>query len=333
MRTTSATFGVLLVTLVALLDASDSKEPDPSTGARPGTLSRLPERIEDDHLPNAFRIHPNVISGGAPDGDQAFASLSELGVKTIISVDGARPDVDLAKKYGLRYVHMPHGYDGVPEHRAKELAKAVRDLPGPVYFHCHHGKHRSPAAAAVACIALGILKADEGQEVLRTAGTSANYRGLFDSVESARQVDAELLDELDAAFPETTDIPALADAMVAIERTNDHVQLFSRSGWKQMSKHPDLDAAHEALLLREQYTELLRTDEVRNESKRFRQLMAEGERAARALEETLQTRAAGEATETDSLKIADSALAAVNQNCVACHREFRDVPLREKAKR
>ena len=51
---------------------------------------------------------------------------SRLGVKTVISVDGAKPDVDLAKKHGMRYVHLPHGYDGVPDDRAKELAKAVR---------------------------------------------------------------------------------------------------------------------------------------------------------------------------------------------------------------
>ena len=104
-------------------------------------------------LPNAYRLHPRVISGGQPEGEQAFARLKELGVKTVISVDGARPEVELARKYGLRYVHLPHGYDGVPDERASELAKAVRDLPGPVYIHCHHGKHRSPAAATVACVA------------------------------------------------------------------------------------------------------------------------------------------------------------------------------------
>ncbi|HWL72254.1 MAG TPA: hypothetical protein VNQ74_00075, partial [Burkholderiaceae bacterium] len=98
-------------------------------------------------------------------------------------------------------------------------------------------------------------------------------------------------------------------------------------------KHPDLDAAHEALLLREHYTELLRTDEVRKESERFQHLMAEGERAARSLESTLQRHDIRESPSSDSLKAADAALAAVNQNCAACHREFRDVPLREKSKR
>src|SRR6188768_3777999 len=57
-----------------------------------------PERIDEPTLPNAYRLHEKVISGGQPDGDPAFAKLKELGVKTIISVDGAKPEVELAKK-------------------------------------------------------------------------------------------------------------------------------------------------------------------------------------------------------------------------------------------
>jgi hypothetical protein len=37
--------------------------------------------------------------------------------QTIISVDGARPNVDAAKKEGLSYVHIPIGYNGVPRKR------------------------------------------------------------------------------------------------------------------------------------------------------------------------------------------------------------------------
>ncbi|HEX5033790.1 MAG TPA: hypothetical protein VFW62_04865, partial [bacterium] len=86
------------------------------------------EKVAAKHLPNVVRVHSKVISGGLPEGDAGFKELQDLGVKTVISVDGARPDVDLAKKYGLRYVHLPHGYDGIPQSRLEELAKAVRDL-------------------------------------------------------------------------------------------------------------------------------------------------------------------------------------------------------------
>jgi protein tyrosine phosphatase (PTP) superfamily phosphohydrolase (DUF442 family) len=118
-----------------------------------------PEKLVAKRLPNPVRLHPRVISGGLPEGDEAFAELKALGVRTIVSVDGAEPDVDTATRYGLKYVHLPHGYDGIPESRVRELAKAVRELEGPLYIHCHLGKHRSPAAASAACVAAGLLPA------------------------------------------------------------------------------------------------------------------------------------------------------------------------------
>src|SRR4029453_11584488 len=141
-----------------------------------GAESDIPQRIDSELLPNAYRLADKVISGGQPQGEAGFAELKNLGVRTIISVDGAKPDVELAKKFGLRYVHLPHGYDGVPDERVRELAKAVRDLPGPIYIHCHHGKHRSPTAATVACVAAGLLRPEAALTVLKTAGTSENYR-------------------------------------------------------------------------------------------------------------------------------------------------------------
>ena len=63
-------------------------------------------------LSNVVAFHDGFYSGSAPAGDAGFDSLSSLGIKTILSVDGAMPDVELADKYGMRYVHLPIGYDG-----------------------------------------------------------------------------------------------------------------------------------------------------------------------------------------------------------------------------
>ena len=60
--------------------------------------------LQTSHLPNAVRLHEQVISGGLPDGDAGFAELRELGIKTVISVDGAKPDVATAQKHGRRTV-------------------------------------------------------------------------------------------------------------------------------------------------------------------------------------------------------------------------------------
>lgn len=283
-----------------------------------------PQRIATDHLPNTVRVHPNVLSGGQPHGEAGFAELRDLGVRTVISVDGAKPDVAAAKEYGLRYVHLPHGYDGIPEERAIELAKAVRDLPGPIYIHCHHGKHRSPAATATACVVAGLIPAIDAHGVLELAGTGPNYRGLYASAENARPVDPQVLDRLKADFPETAELPAMAEAMVAIEHSFDRMQAVAAADWKTPPAHPDVDPAHEALLLREQFTELLRTKDVWTRSESFSALLRESEEAGKQLEQALHAEGRVDPP------TARAALDRVAANCAACHKAFRDVPLGEK---
>jgi hypothetical protein len=111
-------------------------------------------RVEAAGLHNVFRLTDNLYRGSAPEGDAGFVSLQKLRVKTIISVGGARPDEDRARKSGLSYVHLPIGYDGVPQQQGLRIARAARDLPGAVYIQSHHGKHRGPAAAAVVRLCL-----------------------------------------------------------------------------------------------------------------------------------------------------------------------------------
>src|SRR5262245_19658660 len=98
--------------------------PGPAPPSAPAPAD--PARVEAPGLPNAYRLTDRLYSGGNPEGDAGFASLQQLGVRTVISVDGARPDVERARTYGLRYVHLPIGYDGVPEGQALRLARAVR---------------------------------------------------------------------------------------------------------------------------------------------------------------------------------------------------------------
>ena len=287
-----------------------------------------PERIDDPRLTNAFKLHERVISGGQPDGESAFAALREMGVKTIISVDGAKPDVDLAGKYGLRYVHLPHGYDGVPDDRAMELAKAVRDLPGPIFIHCHHGHHRSPAAASVACVGAGLIEPDQALAVLVTAGTSENYRGLYQSAQDARRFEDAKLDKLQPEFPAVAKVPPIADAMVEMEHTLDHLKLLASGGWKPIKAQPDLEPAHEALLLREHYTELARTHEIQSRPEDFRRLLADGEAAALKLESLL--RDSSLPRQQKRLHEINQVFTAVSHSCTVCHQKYRDVPLNEK---
>jgi protein tyrosine phosphatase (PTP) superfamily phosphohydrolase (DUF442 family) len=283
-----------------------------------------PIKIDSTLLPNAYRLTDKVLSGGQPQGEVAFKQLKELGVRTVISVDGAKPDVELANKYGLRYVHLPHGYDGIPGHRLLELTKAVRELPGPIYIHCHHGKHRSPAASAAACISAGFLNNDQGLGVLATAGTSKDYRGLFQTVREAKPIDAKESHNLKVEFKETVAVPPMADAMIGIEHTHDHLKTIAGAGWKATEKHADIDPPHEALLLREHFTELLRTDETKKQPAAFRRLLEQSETEAKGLEELLRS------SKPDKQRL-DAQFARITARCTSCHQTFRDIPLEEKA--
>lgn len=295
-----------------------------------GLRAGEPERVDVRHLPNAIRVHERVISGGEPDGEAAFQELARLGVKTVISVDGARPDVATARKYGIRYVHLPHGYDGIRADVAGALAKGVSELPGAVYIHCHHGKHRSPAASAVACVGAGLIEPGEALAVLKSAGTSPNYRGLYEAAEKARPIDPKTLRELRPEFPETAKLPAMAEAMVAIGHTHDHLKQLAANGWQKLVAKPDLDAPHEALLLREHYTEMLRIDEVKEQPREFIQLVEESEASARKLEEALAMWHKAGRPKDKVPSEAAQALGEVTTRCASCHKTYRDVPLSEK---
>jgi protein tyrosine phosphatase (PTP) superfamily phosphohydrolase (DUF442 family) len=306
----------------AVAAGSTQQAADPTS--EQAKLHKLPTKS----LPNAIQITPKVISGGQPDGEKGFEELEKLGVKTIISVDGAKPDLAAAKKHGLRYVHLPHGYDGIPDERVKELAKAVKELNGPIYIHCHHGKHRSPAAAAAACAAAGLIEPKQAIEILKLAGTHENYRGLYALAREVKRIDDRSLAELQVEFKETVKIPPLAEAMIELEHTHDHLKLAAAAKWKSLGEHPDIDPAHEALLLREHFTELLRNDAVAKESQQFKDLLLRSESAAKDLEAALKESPRSEA----SLVKSAAAFEVVSKQCTACHQAYRDVPLDEKKK-
>lgn len=295
--------------------------------------SRQPVRLNTEHLPNVVRLHPKVISGGLPQGEEAFRELADLGVRTIISVDGMTPDARTASKFGLRYVHLPHGYNGIPQQRVRELAKAVRDLQGPIYIHCHHGEHRSPAAASVACVAAGLMPTSSALPVLRLAGTNRNYRGLYQAAEEATPIPVEQLDQLEVEFRQQVPIPPMAEAMVSIAHAHDHLRMIQNAGWSTPANHPDLSPAHEALILREHYTELLRTDEVKEQSVEFRNLLTAARDHVKELELALQNWQPSAQTSDQQLRMAKEQFsrmaATMEQDCKQCHLHHRDVPLAE----
>ncbi|MFN7138639.1 MAG: hypothetical protein ACK4UN_04820 [Limisphaerales bacterium] len=266
---------------------------------------------------NFFAVTTNIYSGATPESDVAFLALKEKGVKTIISVDGARPDAETAAKFGMRYVHLPIGYDGISTNRQLELIKAAQDLPGPIFVHCHHGKHRGPAAAAIMCMGTEDWKATRGVAWLRQAGTATNYSGLYAVVEKFQKPGAEELAAVSSEFPEHATVSSTVEAMVGMDEHITNLKAIRTTGYKKSPTHPDIVPAHEALLLHELFKEMLRAPDASTHCEGFLVELNAGEQASAAFHALLST-------EKFSIEEAEKAFQKITQNCTACHRKFRD---------
>ena len=287
-------------------------------GPRPPATTAPPEDVRQLDAPglhNLFRVTDRVYSGSGPENDAAFAALQKLGIRTIISVDGATPDVAAAKRYGLRYVHLPVGYDGIPRDKVLALA-ATADLPGPVYVHCHHGKHRGPAAVAILCRAADGWAADQATAWMKQAGTDPRYAGLFAAVETfAPPTPAERVNPAD--LPAVAPVPDFTRMMVEIDARWDHLNLAKAAGWKPPADHPDVAPPHEALQLLEHFREAGRLDSVKQRGPEFVNLLADAVAAAENLEAGLRI--------GDGLK-ASAGFARSAELCASCHGRYRDPP-------
>lgn len=297
-------------TIVALCDA-------PPAVLTPGHAATRFMPLGIPGVQNVFRLNSKLISGSAPEGEAAFKALKSLGVKTVITVDGARPDVKTAKKYGLLYVQIPFGYDDLPRGQALIIARAVRDLPGPIYLHCHHGKHRGPVAASCAMIAIAGWSNADALAFLKRAGTGANYTGLWDSV---RRFQAPAVAELNKAprqYSANAPTPPLVQTMVKLDQLNESLKALQSAKWGILANHPGADAPHDALMLREIFTELKRTRETARRPADFRAWLTQGEADAAALEAALRA---------NNHEKADAASQKITATCASCHAVYRNVP-------
>jgi protein tyrosine phosphatase (PTP) superfamily phosphohydrolase (DUF442 family) len=179
----------------------------------------LPES-ETLGIRNVFRVSERLYSGSVPSGEAGFATLKKLGIRTIISVDGEKPDLEAARRHGLRYLHLPIGYDGVPDERVAQLRRVATESEGPWFLHCHRGRHRGPACAAILARTLDReFSLATAERYLKSAGTDPKYAGLYRDV---RRFDPAPPTKADPKpprpLPEVADVEPLAERMIAIER-------------------------------------------------------------------------------------------------------------------
>ena len=286
------------------------------------TISTAPatEKIEKPGLHQVYRVNEKLFSGSSPEGYNGFQSLKELGIRSIISVDGAKPDVAGARRFGLKYVHLPIGYDGISRPQALRLAKAVRELPGMVYIHCHHGKHRGPAAASVVHLCLdSSCTVEQALAEMKQAGTDPRYQGLYEASRSLTRPTQAELDQTPADFPEVAEVSRLAQSMIEIDARFDNLLKCQSADWTAPKSNPDLDPPHEALMLAELYHEAARLMPADRHSDKLRELLNKAEQEAAKLEKTLRL------TKNADHSMADELLKQAKASCVQCHEKYRDV--------
>lgn len=233
----------------------------------------------------------------------------------MVSVDGSKPDAALAHKHGLRYIHLPYGYDGIPTNRIIELAKVAVMESGPFYVHCHHGQHRGPAAVAVMCEAAAGWTTNRAEAWLREAGTAADYSGLYRTVREFKMPTSGELN-LVKELPEIAGSTSLVDTMVAIDGHCDQLKLSQTAGWTSPASHPDISPAQEATLLWEQFREMSRLSKAHEHPTDYLARIKSAERLANTLQAQLHKQA-NPAQLNEGFKN-------LNQACADCHKRYRN---------
>jgi protein tyrosine phosphatase (PTP) superfamily phosphohydrolase (DUF442 family) len=272
-----------------------------------------PSERDYSELRNLMQITKTIYSGGEPKTEAAFQQLADLGVRMIVSVDGAKPKIELAEKYGLRYVHIPIGYDGIDEEAARSFARVADELEQTTYVHCHHGKHRGPAGAAVICIENGDVDGKRALEILEKAGTSREYAGLWKDVANYQRPDSG---EEPPPLVSVADVGSLAAAMAQIDRAWDNLKLCEAAGWQTPSLHPDISPAREALLLKEAFHEMIRQKgETGYPDNQLFEWMKQSEQFAVELEQGLRA---------GNRQTVKSTFDAIQAQCKQCHAEYRN---------
>jgi protein tyrosine phosphatase (PTP) superfamily phosphohydrolase (DUF442 family) len=308
---------LMIAAATAMLRADDAQ---PKATPQPSPI----QSIE-----NVWQVGPPLISGGEPGQTLGLQELKARGVKSLISVDGGPPPVAQARQLGLKYAHIPIGYDGISPEKQALLVQAFAQLPKPIYIHCHHGRHRGPAAAAImARFGLG-WSADEATAFMVKAGTAKDYPGLYESVRRFQVPDAKVVAALKSPLPETVDVSLMIDMMVEIDTRMDHLKAWA--GQKLESKTgagakpmPEVNPISEAVQLRELVRESARLPECRDQPAAFASHFSRLETDLTRWIDALRAQPTLDRLPPAAQKNLATILKSTAGHCTACHRGYRD---------
>ena len=273
-------------------------------------------------LHNVFRLSDNIITGSEPTGQAGLEAVAELGVRTVVSVDGKAPDVEIAQALGMRYVHIPTQYKGLTDEEIDHLAKTFRELEGPFYVHCFHRRHRGPAGAAIGRIVIdGVPREQAIAEMRQYSGTSKKYEGLYRTVATRNIPTAQETQAMEYDFPGRKLLEGVAGSMVPIARTHDWLEILGELNWQMDPEHPDIDAYNEARMMSEAFAAGPSFADYQDKPEDFRAMWATAMHASAELTEDLRRFNNGDlelgAAAREQFKI-------VQQSCTDCHSIYRN---------
>ncbi|MBL8900649.1 MAG: cytochrome c [Planctomycetes bacterium] len=273
-------------------------------------------------LHNIYRLSPDIVSGSEPHGHEGLESMAEMGIRTVISVDGSAPDAAAAAKLGLRYVHVPIQYKGITNDEVAKLVKTFRELEPPFYVHCFHGKHRGPAAAALGRVALDGAPRDVAiAEMRQYCGTAGTYEGLYQVIAKGAIPSEEETAALRYDFAPVHQPKGMVGAMSVLARAHDNVADAMKREWAADAAHPDLDALNEAEKLEQAFAAAFALDETQQGPADQKQWFERSSAESKKLVEALKRLRAGEAAAGEEAK---QAFKAVKGLCTECHSVYRN---------
>ena len=299
---------LLMITLLATGDLVQVAGQQPHRDDSPGN--------NDPRLPTQFRrISEHVYCGAHPTTEKAFAALAEQNIKTVVSVDGTKPKLSMAKRHGIRYVHIPIGYGKVNQKSLGTIARMASEVEKPIYVHCHLGKHRGPAVAAIASMEMEEINHQEAIKFLTMAGTDKKYVGLWESVEThQRPIPTKAWPRL----VEVSKVDPFVSAMSKMIGPVEKLQAVETAGWSSKTnttnaEFQNFEPKHLAVLIKENFREAVRSNP-NVDDKVFSGYLAESEKLSRQLEEKLDAK-----MHEDASAVLNSLL----MNCARCHEEYR----------
>lgn len=257
-------------------------------------------------LQNVFQIDDQIYSGGSPEGKSSFEVLKKMGIKTIVSVDGVKPKLKLAKDAGIKYVHIPIGYDGISQEAGLAFAQVARELQGPIYIHCHHGRHRGPAAATIVGICRGSFGKKQAFVFLDQAGTSKAYAGLWKDIERFQ------VPSPNTRLPklvETAKVDPMVTAMVNINHQFEQLEKMRANEVLEEKEKLQI-----ILLLQEEFHETARKH-ASDYDETFKKWLSESEAQVKKL--------GAEIKKADQDQIV-SRLKLLKSQCIRCHQKYRN---------